>query len=290
MWFDFLRFKTIFELKNLTHSAIALNMTQPALSKSLKRIEDYFDCSLFERSKSGLTPNEHAEKLYQTILDMENNLNSIANTIHPPAISENRKITIGLSKVWNYIYFPKVFKNNLFLEQSTQLKILYDRSVFHYNSIKDETMDFAMARFISDPDLMKDLIFDPIFQTRHAIFCLGGEEKKDMKVVHLGYDTSISNSFTIEGKREIKAKMERKDAIIEDIFLLRELLKTGNYKTELPFDFKDFFAEHGIFEVQEKARYFSPYWCGIVYKPNNIHMDLIKDLKSSIKDILSKDS
>lgn len=282
MWFDLLRFKTIYEIKNLTHTAIALNITQPALSKSLKRIEDYFDCTFFSRSKSGLTPNKHAEMLYRTILEMENRINNITNTIHPPSRSIDKKMTIGLSKVWNYVYFPLVLKQSLFLDKSSLL-IRYDRSLVHYKALREGRMDFALVRFINDPNQAKDIIFNPIFQTRHALFCLGGEEKKGMKIVDLGREGHAPDSLTMEGIQEISAEFEQIDALVEDIYLLIELLKTGTYKAKLPIDFKEIFSGHGIYEVENKARYFSPYWCGVAYAPQSPDMDLINELKLTVK-------
>lgn len=48
-------FKTLYEEKNITHTAKRLFISQPALSHRLRNLEKEFDCTLVLRQPRGIT-------------------------------------------------------------------------------------------------------------------------------------------------------------------------------------------------------------------------------------------
>ena len=51
---DILLLKTLYEEKNITHTAKRLFLSQPALTDRLKRLEAEFGCTLFLRQPRGI--------------------------------------------------------------------------------------------------------------------------------------------------------------------------------------------------------------------------------------------
>ena len=56
-------FVTVAETSSMTAAANALHLTQGAVSQQIKRLEDGFDCPLFERSRRGLALTNAGERL-----------------------------------------------------------------------------------------------------------------------------------------------------------------------------------------------------------------------------------
>ncbi len=57
-------FIKVYQLENITRAAEALRMTQPAVSRAIKELEDKYDVRLFERINRRLCRTEYAHQLY----------------------------------------------------------------------------------------------------------------------------------------------------------------------------------------------------------------------------------
>ncbi|QQU05936.1 LysR family transcriptional regulator [Moraxella osloensis] len=72
----------IFELKNLTHTAEALHLSQSAISHALGRLRQALGDELFYREKGELHPTLYAKRLYPTVKQSFENLEQIFQTNH----------------------------------------------------------------------------------------------------------------------------------------------------------------------------------------------------------------
>ncbi|HEX9857171.1 MAG TPA: LysR family transcriptional regulator, partial [Paracoccaceae bacterium] len=61
-------FAKTYELGTLLAAARAVNITQPALTQGLARLEDQFDARLFERQSDGMHPAEAGHLLYPRVI------------------------------------------------------------------------------------------------------------------------------------------------------------------------------------------------------------------------------
>ena len=60
-------FLTLYEQKNISKTANILFVSQPAISYSLKELEDQLGYSLFYRNSKGIEPTLEAKELYSYI-------------------------------------------------------------------------------------------------------------------------------------------------------------------------------------------------------------------------------
>ena len=66
-------FLGVFENRNMTAAAKALHVTQPAVTKSIRRLEDELDVRLFERRPGGVEPTRYGHVLARRakLMDLE---------------------------------------------------------------------------------------------------------------------------------------------------------------------------------------------------------------------------
>ena len=57
-------FVTVAETGGMTAAANLLHLTQAAVSQQIKRLEDGFDCTLFERDRRGMSLTNAGERLF----------------------------------------------------------------------------------------------------------------------------------------------------------------------------------------------------------------------------------
>ena len=102
---DFLLLKTLYEEKNITHTATKLFMTQPAVSDRLKRLEKEFKCTLFIRQPRGITFTSEGETLVRFF---EENLKQYHDMIE--LVSSKKTVAgvlrLGCSNVFAKYHLP----------------------------------------------------------------------------------------------------------------------------------------------------------------------------------------
>lgn len=84
---------------NLSQSAVALNTTQPALSKWLKELEEDVGLPLFERHARGLRPTSYGEALIAHARRIEAHLDQARDDMHALREGGSGLVSIGTSGV-----------------------------------------------------------------------------------------------------------------------------------------------------------------------------------------------
>lgn len=76
--FDLLRtFKIVAQHENVSKAAKILCVTQPSITKAIKKLEEQLNMTLFVRDKKGMTLNDNGKTLYRYILDSINTLDNV---------------------------------------------------------------------------------------------------------------------------------------------------------------------------------------------------------------------
>lgn len=109
-------FFTIAKNKNITKAANELHISQPAISKMLKTMEQQIGKKLFIRESKGVILTKEGTELYNLISTEINNIISAENIFS--RIIDNNRIKIAINKtILNYFIntkkFDKLFKNNV---------------------------------------------------------------------------------------------------------------------------------------------------------------------------------
>ena len=75
-------FKIVADEENLTKASETLHISQPAVTKHIKNLENELNIELFKRSKYGMILNENGKKLYLQIADKNTTMaDSLKHTI-----------------------------------------------------------------------------------------------------------------------------------------------------------------------------------------------------------------
>jgi len=91
-------FKKVAELEHMTRAAIDLKIAQPALSKSIKDLENEIGYKLFDRNKKGISLNQNGEILYKYAKEIDQCIANL-NTSLKKSISGEKAILNILLKV-----------------------------------------------------------------------------------------------------------------------------------------------------------------------------------------------
>jgi len=146
-------FYEVANTKNITKASINLNITQPALTRAIKQLEDELNKELFVRNKKGVVLTPEGEILYEYTKKMLKSLNSILNTIEDTS-NQNKTLYIGVTTT-NFLE-PIESSLRKFRKKHPNVHIniiLEDISIIENHS-RLEKMDIVVK---TDYEYMKDL-------------------------------------------------------------------------------------------------------------------------------------
>ena len=99
-------FKIVADEENLTKASEILHISQPAVTKHIKNLENELNTQLFKRSKYGMILNDNGKKLYLQIMDSINVLSKAEDIFNT-----HRKINLGV-----HVNMPSKIYNNAILK------------------------------------------------------------------------------------------------------------------------------------------------------------------------------
>lgn len=138
--------------RNVTRAARRLNITQPALSHSLKRLRETFNDELFSRTADGMIPTSKAQELHESIVPA---LVTLRVALEGPAPFEpstaERTFTIGMPDSAALLLLPQLVTH---LQQAAPgiriIAVQYSPDEAVRRTLSGE-LDFAIGYYANSP-------------------------------------------------------------------------------------------------------------------------------------------
>ena len=103
-------FYVVAETKNITKASEILNISQPAVTKHIKNLEEQLGNPLFIRTKKGVILNEYGEKIFLNVKQALNLLSESEKEISKYKSLNKGTIKIGISTTLARKYLLKYIK------------------------------------------------------------------------------------------------------------------------------------------------------------------------------------
>ena len=203
-------FKIVADKENLTKASEALHISQPAVTKHIKNLENQLNTQLFKRSKYGMILNENGKRLYLQIKDSIEVLEKAEGLFNT-----HKDINLGVHvNMPNKIYDNAIMK---FYES-------YQNSIINIHQLTAENM-FSM--------LEKQKI-DIVFSKRYSDELYNPEEIKFIKIGEL-HDVFVVNA----NSKYLNKKLSKNDLRNIKIYTLKRFSSAyQNLIKELGYDEK----------------------------------------------------
>lgn len=138
-------FKIVADEENLTKASKILHISQPAVTKHIKNLENELNVRLFERSKYGMILNENGKKLYSQIKDPIDILLKSENIVN-----QNKEINLGV-----HINMPDNIYNRgiaSFYEKNSKNVINIHRlnATTIFSALEKQEIDLAFSKKYAD--------------------------------------------------------------------------------------------------------------------------------------------
>ncbi|NRD78009.1 LysR family transcriptional regulator [Bacillus sp. BRMEA1] len=152
--------------KSLSKASEQLNISQPALSKQIRKIEEYFDITLLNRSPSGIDLTEVGELVYHRISNILNQLTSLQTELNQ--LREMKIYRIGTLPSLAGNYIPKKVLN--LRDNGMEIEVVVkNTSPEIYELLKKGEIDAAIIEEIPVGKALwkKEIFEEPLYAVMH---------------------------------------------------------------------------------------------------------------------------
>ena len=137
-------FYTVAKNKNITKAANELMISQPAISKSIKNLETWMNCSLFVRNKFGVSLTEEGTTLYNEIKNAIEIIENAEHKIDEMINLDSGCLNIGISNTLTQKYLLPYIKEFTTKYPKIKIKIHTGTSQDYINKARNGIIDFII--------------------------------------------------------------------------------------------------------------------------------------------------
>lgn len=162
-------FFVVANAKNITKASEILNISQPAVTKHIKNLEDALGNPLFIRTKKGVVLNEYGEKIYLNVKQALTLLDESEKEISEYKNINKGTIKIGISTTLARKYLLKYIDKFHELYPNIIIEINTDTTKDLLVKLKNGVIDIIISKFPKNIDL--DLEYIKLGSTKYIFAC-----------------------------------------------------------------------------------------------------------------------
>ncbi len=236
-------FLAAYDARSLGRAATQLGLSQPALSKSIRKLETELDVPLFERTTSGIVSTLYAHTLARRARAIRADLRSSVEELRQLRRGEAGEVRMGVAPALSPHYLPRVMALTHASHPSLVFAVqegLYDSLV---QGVVHGALDFALANLPFD-GLAAGLQAEELFQDRFVVCCAATHPLAGAPAVHasdlLGYPWITPPREGMVWHRLVdlfaKARVEPPRPAVEtnSAALIKSLLGEGRFLSFVP--------------------------------------------------------
>ncbi|MEO0574823.1 MAG: LysR family transcriptional regulator [Pseudomonadota bacterium] len=235
-------FVAVFERKNLSKAAEAIPLSQPALTRSMKTLEDQLGVELFERHARGATPTAAGERLYHHAKSILAECARAKRDAAQPIGELSGTVSIGIGALFATRIFDEMIST--FCKKHPKVRVEVHQGYYEdlVGLLDLGQIEVAFINFplLSLPDAME---FEPLLELRTSVFAAknhpavkDGEPKMDSlrdflwASVDQPHATEVLDSlFISEGVAAPKPSVKA-----NSLTLIKSLVLSGDFIGLLP--------------------------------------------------------
>ena len=170
-------FYTVAQTQNITKASEVLNISQPAITKHIKNLENALGNTLFIRTKKGVVLNEYGEKIYLKIKQALTLIDESEKELINLTKEYKGTIKIGISTSLTKKYLLPILKEFHKLYPNIIIDINTDPTKELIKELKTGTIDLIISKFPKNTDL--DLNYNVLGKTKYIF--VSSNKYKELK-------------------------------------------------------------------------------------------------------------
>src|SRR5690606_8212454 len=245
------------ETANLNRAAAGLGISQPAMSKLLKELEEGLDVPLFERHARGMVPTRYGEAMIRHARRLLTQLDDAFDEVNSLRDGQAGSVRIGTILTPCADLLPELTRQIKQRHPALELSIHTGSSRDLLAALHDGELDFLIARFFAEAE-QQGLRFDALHQEPLSVCARPGLVDHPLGLAELhGMDWVLPPPGSVL-RREFDALFlnagmppPSKVVNVEILLLVTTLLEKNSMLTVLPREVAEHYGRYGMLEVVE---------------------------------------
>jgi DNA-binding transcriptional LysR family regulator len=284
------QYVVLVESKSFTIASERLHISQPALTKNMKKLEEYFNGKLIDRSRKGCFPTDYGQVLYRHARSIENEIGVLEHEMEKKRSLYESHVTLAFGILWQMLFAADII---------VQIREQAQKEVYISGRMAStETMVEALQKGECDiflgripDDLPPVLAGIPLAKTRHCIYAHASHPIFSIQREKgtLNYEDFHQFSWImLESKKDVEGyiipeRLKREIATevvhhMNSIFIVLKILQKTKSLIMLPEQVKENLREYGIEEVAAESIDFPYFDSGIIYRRQDISDPSLKEI------------
>jgi DNA-binding transcriptional LysR family regulator len=184
-------FLTVVARRSLRAAAQELGVTQPALTKAVRRLEDSFGAPLFDRQARGVTPTVYGTALLRHAKDVRAALGAAWEEVEALRTGSAGLVKIGAGPSWQDAVLPDAIAELRTSRPGVRVHVMGGGDDQLKEHLKSGALDFVLAAVPETPRLEPELAWQPLLADEYCIIADVGHPLRDRRNVRvedlLGY-------------------------------------------------------------------------------------------------------
>lgn len=185
-------FTEVAKEKSFTVASKTLHISQPALSKMIKNLEDELGVLLFDRSEKFLHLTDAGEELYIQAQKLLSDFESLTESIRDTEHLKKGHIRIGIPPVIGTSYFPSLIAGFRNLYPGVTLTILEEGAKTISERVEDGSIDAGVVILPIETEKFESI---PIFSDENVLILHRNHPLSYKEIIH--YDDLRDENFVI---------------------------------------------------------------------------------------------
>lgn len=217
-------FYTVANTGNISRAAKELYISQPAISKSIQKLEDNIGCRLFARSSRGVTLTEEGQLLYSYVKDAFDTL-----TLGEEKLRRSIELGVGHLKIGvsttlcKYLLLPYL-KDFIKLHPHVKISIHCQSTNETLKLLTDNKIDIGL---VGKPENEKDIHFDHVAQIED-IFVATKDYLRNLKTRGIAKSHILENSTVMLLDKNNMTRQYIDDYLQENHILVQDFINISN--------------------------------------------------------------
>ena len=186
--------------QNISKAAKALYISQPAVSKSIKKLESLTGCTLFQRNPKGVSLTSEGEIVFEYVKKAFDQLEKSEKVIEKINNFQEGSVKVGISNTLCKYYFLPILEDFHTAFPDIKIQIFNQPSPKTYGFLDEAGIDFGI---ISIPEKKLDYIYTELMEVRDIFVSAQkyGPEDKPMPL------TALSDMHIMMLEKENQTRM-----------------------------------------------------------------------------------
>lgn len=165
-------FLAVAETGSISAAAERLNLSQPALSKSIKQLEERLEVQLLKRLPTGTVLTHYGEALSRRGRSIQREVDHAVTELHSMKGGTKGVLRIGAGPAWSAIYLPPILAK--FLEARPGISIEMQNGVIDtlLPKLNDGSLDIICTTL--DFPNSSEIVKEPLLRVEHGLFARAG--------------------------------------------------------------------------------------------------------------------